>query len=56
MARKYIGKLHGVDFYEDPDCPPGKMYMLNDNYMSFSAVDIRSRWQRIKDRIKRWIS
>lgn len=48
MSRKYVGKLYGIDFYEDLNCPPGKIYMMNDSYTDFARIDARSRWQRIK--------
>lgn len=31
MSRKYIGDFKGVPFYVDPNCPPGKIYFMNDS-------------------------
>jgi hypothetical protein len=52
---KKVGTFRGVDVYEDPNCPPGMLYFLNDNNIDFHAVSIdnRTKWQRIKDWVRR---
>jgi hypothetical protein len=50
---KKVGDFRGVPVYEDPNCPPGKVYFLNDNYAAVPyAIDTRSRWQHFIDWLK----
>lgn len=46
----YVGKLYGVDFKVDPNCPPNTLYFLNEEYMEFqSIVNVgETFWQRVK--------
>lgn len=45
----------GIDFKEDPDCPTGMIYFMNNNYIQFASIDVRTRWQRIRDWFKKYI-
>lgn len=45
-------KHRNVPVYEDPNCPPGQLYFINDKFLEFARIDNRSRFQRIKDWFK----
>lgn len=44
--------FYGVNIKEDPNCPPGMMYFINEKNLEFHSIDAQSRWQRIKDWFK----
>ncbi len=54
---KRVGTYNGVPLYEDPNCPPGQLFFLNEKWADFkhdssSAYGIKfSRWYRFK----RWM-
>lgn len=49
----YIGTFKGIHVDVDENVPSGKMFMVNDNYLQFSVIDTRTRWQRFVDGIRR---
>lgn len=52
---KRIGTYNGVPLYEDPDCPPGQIYFLNDKYVRWARFEPLSRWQRFLVTLKRMV-
>lgn len=51
---KKAGEIKGAPVYVDPNVPPGMIYFINDKNIHHSVVvDARSRWQRIKDWVRR---
>lgn len=54
---KRVGTIKGIAVYEDPACPPGQLYFLNDRNMVFHTLHLHvSRWQKVKLWIKRHLS
>lgn len=35
----FVGKLWGIPFEEDPNCPPGMMYLLSDEVYRFIPME-----------------
>lgn len=53
VVMKRIGTYNGLPVYEDPNCPLGQMYFMNDHFIQFGRL---SRWQRLKLAVKRWMT
>jgi hypothetical protein len=48
----YMGDFKDIPVHVDPDCPPGKVYLLNDSFKNSALIDTRSRWQHFMDWLK----
>lgn len=54
---KRVGTINGITVYEEPACPPGQLYFLNDRNMQFQVHNIQiSRWQKVKLWIQRQLN
>lgn len=55
MSNKDRLSYRGIEIKVDSNCPPGKIYFMNKDFIRFYGyIDTRTRWQRIKDRFKRF--